>query len=104
MIIPPGLENPSGSPTLFQRLTRYIPALDWLLHYQSENLLGDIIAGIIVASLLIPQSMAYALRAGLPPQVGLYAGIVPAILYPLFGGGAPVGCGGGGGSGRFAHG
>jgi len=78
-------ENPSGSPTLFQRLTRYIPALDWLLHYQSENLLGDIIAGIIVASLLIPQSMAYALLAGLPPQVGLYAGIVPAILYPLFG-------------------
>jgi len=78
-------ENPGGSPTLFQRLTRYIPALDWLLHYQSENLLGDIIAGIIVASLLIPQSMAYALLAGLPPQVGLYAGIVPAILYPLFG-------------------
>jgi SulP family sulfate permease len=55
------------------------------LHYQSENLVGDIIAGIIVASLLIPQSMAYALLAGLPPQVGLYAGIVPAILYPLFG-------------------
>jgi sulfate permease, SulP family len=77
--------NPSTSPTVFQRLTNYIPALDWLLHYQSENLVGDIIAGIIVASLLIPQSMAYALLAGLPPQVGLYAGIVPALLYPLFG-------------------
>jgi SulP family sulfate permease len=55
------------------------------LHYQPGNLVGDIIAGIIVASLLIPQSMAYALLAGLPPQVGLYAGIVPAILYPLLG-------------------
>jgi SulP family sulfate permease len=64
---------------------RYIPAFDWLLHYQPGNLVGDIIAGIIVASLLIPQSMAYALLAGLPPQVGLYAGIVPAILYPLLG-------------------
>ena len=83
-------------------MTRYIPALDWLLHYQSENLLGDIIAGIIVASLLIPQSMAYALLAGLPPQVGLYAGIVPAILYPLFGTSRVLG--GGAGSGRFAHG
>jgi len=62
-----------------------IPALDWLVHYQSRHLVGDIIAGIIVASLLIPQSMAYALLAGLPPQVGLYASIAPAILYPLFG-------------------
>jgi len=62
-----------------------IPALDWLVHYQSRHLVGDIIAGIIVASLLIPQSMAYALLAGLPPQVGLYASIAPAIIYPLFG-------------------
>jgi len=64
---------------------KYIPALDWLVHYQSRHLVGDIIAGIIVASLLIPQSMAYALLAGLPPQVGLYASITPAILYPLLG-------------------
>ena len=76
----------SNSSSRFGRLlAKYIPATDWLLHYQSENLVGDIIAGIIVASLLIPQSMAYALLAGLPPQVGLYAGIVPALLYPLFG-------------------
>ncbi len=78
-------DHPSASPTAMQRLVRYVPALDWLWHYQAGHLVGDIIAGIIVASLLIPQSMAYALLAGLPPQVGLYAGIVPAILYPLFG-------------------
>jgi SulP family sulfate permease len=78
-------ENPGATPAWNQRIARYIPAFDWLLHYQPGNLVGDIIAGIIVASLLIPQSMAYALLAGLPPQVGLYAGIVPAILYPLLG-------------------
>lgn len=52
---------------------------------RSQFLVGDITAGIIVTSLLIPQSMAYALLAGLPPQVGLYASILPAILYPLIG-------------------
>jgi SulP family sulfate permease len=68
-----------------QLLHRYIPAFDWLPNYQSRHLVGDITAGIIVASLLIPQSMAYALLAGLPPQVGLYASIAPAIVYPLLG-------------------
>jgi SulP family sulfate permease len=77
--------EPTPAKKISRLLAKYIPATDWLLHYQSENLVGDIIAGIIVASLLIPQSMAYALLAGLPPQVGLYAGIVPALLYPLFG-------------------
>ncbi len=64
---------------------RYLPAVDWLWHYQSKHLVGDISAGIIVASLLIPQSMAYAQLAGLPPQVGLYASIAPTIIYPLLG-------------------
>jgi SulP family sulfate permease len=59
--------------------------VDWLWHYQSKHLVGDISAGIIVASLLIPQSMAYAQLAGLPPQVGLYASIAPTIIYPLLG-------------------
>jgi sulfate permease, SulP family len=67
------------------KLSHYIPAVDWLLNYQSQFLIGDLTAGIIVTSLLIPQSMAYALLAGLPPQVGLYASILPAILYPLIG-------------------
>jgi sulfate permease, SulP family len=67
------------------KFSRYLPALDWLLNYRSQFLVGDITAGIIVTSLLIPQSMAYAQLAGLPPQVGLYASILPAILYPLIG-------------------
>jgi sulfate permease, SulP family len=70
---------------LLTKFSRYLPALDWLLNYRSQYLVGDITAGIIVTSLLIPQSMAYALLAGLPPQVGLYASILPAILYPLIG-------------------
>jgi sulfate permease, SulP family len=70
---------------LLTKFSRYIPALDWLLNYRSQYLVGDITAGIIVTSLLIPQSMAYAQLAGLPPQVGLYASILPAILYPLIG-------------------
>jgi SulP family sulfate permease len=70
---------------MLTKLKRYFPALDWLLHYQPQFLFGDLTAGIIVTSLLIPQSMAYALLAGLPPQIGLYASIAPAILYPLIG-------------------
>ena len=73
----------SKMPTL--RLQQFFPAWEWMRKYQSHYLLGDMTAGIIVTSLLIPQSMAYALLAGLPPQVGLYASIIPAIAYPLFG-------------------
>jgi len=68
-----------------QWLCRYLPAVNWIPQYQPQYLVGDIISGIIVTSLLIPQSMAYALLAGLPPQVGLYASILPAIIYPLLG-------------------
>ncbi|HEY9889621.1 MAG TPA: SulP family inorganic anion transporter, partial [Candidatus Obscuribacterales bacterium] len=68
-----------------RRWPQWSLARHWLWHYRSRYLVGDVTAGIIVASLLIPQSMAYALLAGLPPQVGLYASIVPAIVYPLLG-------------------
>jgi sulfate permease, SulP family len=79
------MSKSSVNKPLLTKFSRYIPALDWLLNYRSQFLVGDITAGIIVTSLLIPQSMAYALLAGLPPQVGLYASILPAILYPLIG-------------------
>ena len=59
--------------------------LHWLRHYRRSLLAGDISAGIVVAMMLVPQGMAYALVAGLPPVVGLYASIVPPILYALFG-------------------
>ena len=67
------------------RWSRYLPFLEWLIHYQSQDLVGDLMAGAIVAIMLVPQSMAYALLAGLPAQVGLYASIVPVILYALLG-------------------
>lgn len=67
------------------KLSNYLPFLDWLLNYHAEYLVGDIMAGVIVAIMLIPQAMAYALLAGLPPQVGLYASILPPIIYALFG-------------------
>jgi sulfate permease, SulP family len=66
-------------------LTQHLPFLDWLVHYRRNDLVGDLMAGVIVTIMLVPQSMAYALLAGLPPEVGLYASIVPLILYGLLG-------------------
>jgi SulP family sulfate permease len=57
----------------------------WLKHYRPELLAGDVSAGVIVALMLLPQGMAYAMLAGLPPVNGLYASILPAIAYALFG-------------------
>ena len=59
--------------------------LHWLVHYRRENLAADLLAGWVVAVLVIPQSLAYALLAGLPPQVGLYASILPVLAYIWFG-------------------
>lgn len=72
-------------PTIPSWLKRWIPALDWLAHYERKQLPGDALAGLIVATLLIPQAMAYALLAGLPPQVGLYASLLPLAVYALLG-------------------
>lgn len=59
--------------------------LYWLRQYRRGLLAGDISAGIVVAMMMIPQGMAYAMVAGLPPVVGIYASIVPPLLYALFG-------------------
>ncbi|MBC7685910.1 MAG: sulfate permease [Bdellovibrionales bacterium] len=59
--------------------------LHWLRHYRRSMLAGDISAGIVVAMMMVPQGMAYALVAGLPPVVGIYASILPPLLYALFG-------------------
>ncbi len=72
-------------PTISSWLKRRIPAMDWLAHYERKQLPGDALAGVIVATLLIPQAMAYALLAGLPPQVGLYASLLPLAVYALLG-------------------
>ncbi|MGZ8337952.1 MAG: SulP family inorganic anion transporter [Telluria sp.] len=59
--------------------------LEWLRRYRRAMLAGDISAGLVVAMMMIPQGMAYALVAGLPPVVGIYASILPPLLYALFG-------------------
>lgn len=59
--------------------------LAWLKHYRPALLAGDVSAGLIVVLMLIPQGMAYALVAGLPPVAGLYASILPALAYALLG-------------------
>lgn len=64
-------------------MPRLIPA--WLQHYPKEKLGADVAAGLIVTILVIPQSLAYALLAGLPPQLGLYVSILPVIAYALLG-------------------
>jgi len=59
--------------------------LQWARNYRRDQLAGDLGAGAIVALMLIPQGMAYALLAGLPPAAGLYASILPPVAYALFG-------------------
>lgn len=66
-------------------LRRLLPFTDWLFRYKRSDLPGDLLAGVIVTVMLIPQSLAYALLAGLPPEYGLYASIVPLFVYGLLG-------------------
>ncbi|WP_109314880.1 SulP family inorganic anion transporter [Pseudovibrio ascidiaceicola] len=64
---------------------RYLPVLTWGRNYNKDSFSNDMIAAVIVTIMLIPQSLAYALLAGLPPEAGLYASILPIILYAIFG-------------------
>lgn len=66
-------------------LKRYLPVLQWAPQYSRDQATSDLIAAVIVTVMLIPQSLAYALLAGLPAQVGLYASILPLVVYALFG-------------------
>ena len=66
-------------------LKKIIPILKWLPKYKRKNLHYDFFAGINVGILLIPQGMAYALIAGLPPIYGLYAALTPQIVYAILG-------------------
>ncbi len=66
-------------------LKRFVPVTDWLPRYKKEYFQGDLFAGLTVGIMLIPQGMAYAMIAGLPPVYGLYASIVPQIIYAIFG-------------------
>lgn len=66
-------------------LKSYFPILTWLKTYQKSFLLPDVTAGITVGVMLIPQGMAYAMIAGLPPVFGLYAALLPQVIYALMG-------------------
>ena len=66
-------------------LARYLPILQWGRTYNGAVLTNDLVAAVIITIMLIPQSLAYALLAGLPPVVGLYASILPLVAYALFG-------------------
>ena len=64
---------------------KYFPILVWIKHYTYDDFASDTVAAIVVTIMLIPQSLAYALLAGLPPQIGLYASIIPLLIYSIFG-------------------
>jgi len=70
--------------TLWNPLAK-LPALVWLKTYNKSSLQADAMAALIVTIMLIPQSLAYAMLAGLPPATGLYASILPLLAYALFG-------------------
>ena len=67
------------------RLQRLFPFFSWMRSYPRANLRDDVTAGLTTAVMLIPQAMAYAMLAGLPPIVGLYASTLPLVLYALMG-------------------
>jgi len=70
---------------MMMQLAKYLPILDWGRYYDRSTLTNDLVAALIVTIMLIPQSLAYALLAGLPPEMGLYASMLPIIFYAIFG-------------------
>ena len=66
-------------------IKKIIPILEWLPNYNTALFKGDLVAGLTVGIILIPQGIAYALIAGLPPIYGLYCALVPQIMYAIFG-------------------
>ncbi|MCF4165887.1 sulfate permease [Zavarzinia compransoris] len=67
------------------RLIRALPFLEWAREYRRDTLVSDLVAAVVVTIMLVPQSLAYAMLAGLPPHIGLYASILPLVAYALFG-------------------
>ncbi|WP_170110451.1 SulP family inorganic anion transporter [Flavilitoribacter nigricans] len=67
------------------KVKQYIPALEWLPNYRSDWLKNDLFAGLTVGVMLVPQGMAYALLAGMPPIYGLYGGLIPLLVYAFLG-------------------
>jgi SulP family sulfate permease len=80
------MSRPSAPASLSRALARWLPLFGWARHYDRPAFGADMLAAVIVTLMLIPQSLAYAQLAGLPPQVGLYASIAPLLAYAVFGG------------------
>ena len=74
--------QPSNAP---RAINKYFPILDWGRQYNRGTATNDLVAAVIVTIMLIPQSLAYALLAGLPAEMGLYASILPLLAYAVFG-------------------
>ena len=68
-----------------QNILKHIPLIETLKVYTKKQFRGDLSAGLTVGVMLIPQGMAYATIAGLPPVYGLYASLIPILVYALFG-------------------
>ncbi len=66
-------------------MQKFLPFLNWLPNYKKSDFANDLVAGLTVGIILIPQGMAYAMIAGLPPVYGLYASIVPVLIYTFLG-------------------
>ena len=66
-------------------MNKIFPILDWLPNYKISFLRGDILAGFTIGIILIPQGIAYAIIAGLPPIYGLYTALIPQLIYTIFG-------------------
>jgi len=78
-------DRPAELETPPRGIDRFLPSLAWLRDYGSSTMTRDTVAGILVAVLLVPQAMAYAMLADLPPRIGLYAALVPAVVYAFLG-------------------
>ena len=75
------MKTPSS---MYGRIKQYVPMLEWASVYNSNTFTSDAVAAIIVTIMLIPQSLAYALLAGLPAEMGLYASILPLVAYAIW--------------------
>lgn len=75
----------TAQPSSPGRIQRWLPITSWLRRYTRDDLEGDLVAGFVTAILLVPQGMAFAMLAGLPAQVGLYASVLPPLVYALLG-------------------
>jgi SulP family sulfate permease len=78
-------ESKTGVTSVKKLFQQYFPILEWGAEYTGKTFTNDIIVALIVSIMLIPQSLAYAQLAGLPPEVGLYASMAPLLLYAIFG-------------------